>query len=51
MVAITVATAPSIDEKAQTAADTASGTGCRRTVTSVMTPSVPSAPTNRRVRS
>ena len=51
IVAMTVSTAPSIESNAQTAADTASGIGCSRTVTSVITPSVPSAPTNRRVRS
>jgi hypothetical protein len=35
----------------QIAAATASGSGYRRSVISVMTPSVPSLPTNRRVRS
>ena len=48
---ITVSTAPSMFAKEQVAADIASGTAYRRTVTSVMMPSVPSAPTNRRVRS
>ena len=38
-------------EAAHTAADIASWTGYRRTVTSVMMPSVPSEPTKRRVRS
>ncbi len=37
--------------KAHTAAAIASGTGCRRTVSSVITPRVPSEPTRRRVRS
>ena len=35
----------------QQAAATASGKGCKRSVTSVITPSVPSAPTKSRVRS
>ena len=48
---ITARTAASIESNAQTAADTASGCPKRRTVTSVMTPSVPSDPTKRRVRS
>ena len=48
---ITARTAFSIDSKAQTAADTASGRPNSRTVISVMTPSVPSDPTNSRVRS
>ena len=51
MVAMTVSHAPLIDSNEPTAADTASGNGCSRTVTSVMMPSVPSEPTNRRVRS
>jgi hypothetical protein len=37
--------------KEQVALEIASGMPCSRTVTSVMTPSVPSEPTNRRVRS
>ena len=44
-------TASSIVGKLQTAAATASGSGCSRTVISLMTPSVPSEPTNNRVRS
>ena len=51
MVWITVLVQPSTMSKAHTAADIASCTGYRRTVTSVMMPSVPSEPTNRRVRS
>ena len=51
IVAMTVSTAPLIDSNEQTAAETASGSGCSRSVTSVMTPSVPSDPTNSRVRS
>ena len=46
-----VRTAASMLGKEQTAAEMASGSGYRRTVTSVITPSVPSLPTNRRVRS
>src|SRR2546427_2093069 len=41
---MTVSTAPCMDSNAQTAADTASGRGWRRTVISVMTQSVPSDP-------
>ena len=51
IVVITVRTAPSIVSNGQTAADTASGKPCSRTVTSVITPSVPSDPTKSRVRS
>ena len=51
IVAITVSTAPRIESNEQTAAAIASGSGCSRTVTSVMTPSVPSEPTKSRVRS
>ena len=51
MVAITVLTAKSMFGKPQTAAATASGSGCSRTVISLMMPSVPSEPTNSRVRS
>ena len=47
----TVSTAPRIESNAQTAAETASGTGWSLSVTSVMTPSVPSDPTKSRVRS
>ena len=46
-----VRTAASMLGNEQTAAEIASGTGYRRTVTSVITPNVPSLPTNRRVRS
>jgi hypothetical protein len=46
-----VLTASATDGKEQIAADTASGSGYRRSVTSVMMPSVPSLPTNSRVRS
>jgi hypothetical protein len=48
---MTVSTAPLIESNEQTAAETASGMGCSRSVTSVMTPSVPSDPTNNRVKS
>jgi hypothetical protein len=51
MVWITVRTAASMLGKEQMAALTASGSGYRRSVISVMTPSVPSLPTIRRVRS
>ena len=51
MVWITVLVQPSTESKAHTAADIASCTGYSRTVASVMMPSVPSEPTNRRVRS
>ena len=44
-------TAPPMSLNEHTAADIASGTAYSRTVTSVMTPSVPSEPTKRRVRS
>ena len=48
---IAVSTAPAKVGKGQTAAEIASGIGCSRSVTSVIMPSVPSAPTNSRVRS
>jgi hypothetical protein len=48
---MTVLTAPSIVANGHTAADTASGKPCSRSVTSVITPSVPSEPTKSRVRS
>jgi len=48
---ITVLTAPPMSLNEHTAADIASGTAYSRTVISVMTPSVPSDPTKRRVRS
>ncbi len=48
---MTVLTAESMLGKLQTAAATASGNGCSRTVISLMMPSVPSEPTNSRVRS
>ncbi len=48
---MTVRTAASMLGKEHTAAEIASGIGYSRSVTSVMTPSVPSLPTNRRVRS
>ena len=51
MVWITVCTALATSGKAQVALDIASGSGCRRTVTSVTMPRVPSEPTNSRVRS
>ena len=51
MVWMTVRTAASMLGKEQIAAEMASGKGYRRTVTSVITPSVPSLPTIRRVRS
>jgi hypothetical protein len=51
MTAAAVSTAPAMEAKEQTAAETASGTRCSRSVTSVITPSVPSEPTKRRVRS
>ena len=51
IVRITVSTAAAIVGNAQTAAEIASGHAVQRTVTSVMTPSVPSEPTNRRVKS
>ena len=48
---ITVRTALATSGNAQTAADTASGSGCSRTISSVISPSVPSEPIIRRVRS
>ena len=51
MTAAAVSTAPFMLANEQTAADVASGTRCRRRVISVITPSVPSEPTKRRVRS
>ena len=51
MVKITVLTAPFIESNEQTAADIASGMPCSRNWISVMTPNVPSEPTNNRVRS
>ncbi|MNR49883.1 hypothetical protein D3C85_1693260 [compost metagenome] len=51
MISITLWTAESSVGKLQTAADTASGCGYSRTVTSVMMPRVPSLPTKMRVRS
>ncbi len=51
MVWITVAAAPAMDSNGQTAARTASGRPYKRSVSSVITPSVPSEPTNNRVRS
>ena len=48
---MTVRTAASTDGKATTAERTASGSPCSFSVSSVMTPSVPSEPTSRRVRS
>ncbi len=51
IVAMTVFTAESIVGKLQTATATASGNGCSRSVISLMIPSVPSDPTNKRVRS
>ena len=51
MVRITVLTASATVGKAQTAAEIASGMPYSLSVISVMTPSVPSEPTNSRVRS
>ena len=51
MIWIVVRTAASIDGKVQVAADIASGSGNTLSVISVITPSVPSLPTKRRVRS
>ena len=51
MIAMQVSTASSTLGKAQTAAETASGMPERRSVTSTITPSVPSDPTKSRVRS
>ena len=48
---MTVRTAPSIVSNGHTAAEIASGRPYSRSVTSVMTPSVPSEPTNSRVKS
>ena len=48
---IAVSTASCRVSKLQTAAEIACGTGCTFNVTSVMTPSVPSEPTKRRVMS
>ena len=48
---MTVSTAPSSVSKAAAAAVIASGVGCSRSVTSQISPSVPSEPTNSRVRS
>ena len=46
-----IRTADSMSGKQHTAAALASGSGCSFTVTSVITPRVPSAPINNRVRS
>ena len=51
MVVMTVCTAPASESNEQIAAETASGSPYTRSVISVITPSVPSDPTNRRVRS
>ena len=51
MVWMTVSTAPASDSNEHTAADIASGMPYRRSRISVITPSVPSEPTNNRVRS
>ena len=51
MVSITADTASPMLGNAHTAADTASGCGYSFSVISVMMPSVPSLPMNRRVRS
>ncbi len=51
MVATTASTAPRMVAKVHTAEAIVSGTGCSRTVTSVITPSVPSAPTKSFVKS
>ena len=48
---IAVRTAAAIDANEQVAAATASGSGWSFSVISVITPSVPSLPTNSRVRS
>ena len=48
---ITACTAPGTSANGTTAAAIVSGTPYSRTVSSVITPSVPSEPTNRRVRS
>ena len=47
---ITVSTAPSSVSKAAVAAVIASGVGCSRSVSSQISPSVPSLPMNSRVR-
>ena len=51
MIWMVVRTAASMLGNEQIAAEIASGSGYSRTVTSVITPSVPSLPTIRRVRS
>ena len=51
MIWMQVSTASSTPGKAQTAAEIASGMPARRSVTSTITPSVPSDPTKSRVRS
>ena len=51
MTSIVVSTAAATLGKWQIAAEIASGNGYSFSVTSVITPSVPSLPTNRRVRS
>ncbi len=51
MVMIAASQASLIEPKEQVAAETASGMPCSRSVISVMMPSVPSEPTNSRVRS
>ena len=51
MIWMVVRTAASTLGKVHTAADTASGKGYSRSVISAITPSVPSLPTKRRVRS
>ena len=48
---MTDSTAPRSSPNEQTALPTASGCPCRRSVASVMMPSVPSAPVNNRTRS
>ena len=48
---MTVSTAASSVSNAHVAAVIASGVGCSRSVISVISPSVPSEPTNSRVRS
>ena len=51
IVAMVASQAALTDGNGQTPAEIASGMPCSRNVISVMTPSVPSEPTNRRVRS
>ena len=51
MIAMTVSTAALASSNEQMAAATLSGSGCSFSVTSVITPSVPSLPTISRVRS